>query len=78
MSIKEGLASQDAMAIADAKVTLTYKLVKHAPVRTEDEELFVEDINRAEMEERYSLLRRNFTDFLQIHESYIYYRLSML
>ena len=56
LSIKEGLKSWDlevlrrVRAMFKGKVTFTYKLVTPAPVRTEDEEFILEDINRAEVQ----------------------------
>ena len=59
MSIKEGLTSWDpellkkAKATAKGKVTLSYKLVRHALVRNNKEDFFLEDMDGTEVEEKY-------------------------
>ena len=83
MSIKEGLTFWDLAvlktmrATARGKVTLTYKLVRCALVQSEEGVFVLEDIQRAKVEEKHSILRMNFNDFLQIHVSYVYSRMPV-
>ena len=63
-----------ARATVREKVIFTYKLVRCSLVTSEDKIFIPEDINRAEVEEKHSILRRNFKDSLLEHEPYIYYR----
>ena len=56
-------------ALSKIKVTLSYKLVRHALVTTKDGDFILVNIDRAEVEEKHILIRRNYNDFLLIHES---------
>ena len=49
-------------------------MVRCALVRPEDEKFVVERINRAEVEEKHSIMRITLNNFLLIDEIYIYYK----
>ena len=80
MSVEEGLNSTDvdvlaqARGIAKGKVTKTIKTLKLLLIQDDNKAFLIDEINEAEVDESHSKLKKNFDDFLEIHERYCVYR----
>ena len=68
MSLKKGITSQDPVVLkrvrgtAKGRVSCVYKLFRCTLIRREKHEFVLEVINREEVEEKHSTLRKNFNE----------------